>query len=112
MGKENNPRRSNGYRRNMLRKRVAAMGLPCHICGQPIRYDLTTYVDPVDGKTKRHPLSFELDEIVPVSKGGNPLDINNVAPAHRICNERRGNKMLRKQPPPSTPERLPKSRDW
>ena len=44
-----NPRRSNGARRDALRKRVAAMGLPCHICGLPIDYSLTTYVDPTDG---------------------------------------------------------------
>ncbi|BDF40062.1 hypothetical protein CE91St33_01240 [Eggerthella lenta] len=106
-----NPRRSNGARRDALRKRVAAMGLPCHICGLPIDYSLTTYVDPTDGKTKRHPMSFELDELVPVSKGGNPLDISNVAPSHRICNQRRGNKTLRKHPEP-TADRLPKSREW
>ena len=29
---------------------------------------------------------------MPVSKGGSPIDRANVAPAHRICNERRGNK--------------------
>lgn len=106
-----NPRRANGARRDALRKRVAAMGLPCHICGLPIDYSLATYVDPTDGKTKRHPMSFELDELVPVSKGGNPLDISNVAPSHRICNQRRGNKTLRKPPEP-TADRLPKSREW
>ena len=39
-------------------------------------------------------MSFEVDEIVPVSKGGSPIDRSNVAPAHRICNERRGNKPI------------------
>lgn len=86
------PRRSNGTRRNKLRKRVAELGLPCHLCGRPIDYTLTTWVDPKDGKTKRHPLSFELDELKPVSLGGDPYDFENVAPAHRICNQRRGNK--------------------
>lgn len=106
-----NPRRANGARRDALRKRVAAMGLPCHLCGLPIDYSLTTYTDPTDGKTKRHPMSFELDELLPVSKGGSPFDMSNVAPAHRICNQKRGNKTLRKAPKP-TPERLPKSREW
>lgn len=32
-------------------------------------------------------MSYELDEIIPVSRGGDPLDINNVAPAHRCCNQ-------------------------
>lgn len=85
-----NPRYSNGHRRRELRKRVRAMGLPCAICGRPIDYTLTTYVDPRDGRRKPHPMSYELDEIVPVSKGGSPLDPRNVQPTHRICNQRKG----------------------
>ena len=77
-----NPRRSNGSRRNALRKRVRAMGLPCALCGRPIDYSLPA----------GHPMSYELDEIVPVSKGGSPYDIENVQPAHRICNQRKSNK--------------------
>ena len=88
------------------------MGLPCHLCHLPIDYSLTTYVDPTDGKVKRHPMSFELDELVPVSRGGSPFDIDNVAPAHRICNQRRGNKALRRKPPAPSENRLPKSREW
>lgn len=38
-------------------------------------------------------MSFEVDEIVPVSRGGSPIDRANVQPAHRICNQRRGNRM-------------------
>lgn len=106
-----NPRRSNGARRTALRNRVKAMGLPCHLCGQPIDYSLTTYIDPKDGRRKRHPLSFELDELVPVSKGGSPFDPDNVEPAHRICNQRRGNRMLQR-PSATSAERLPKSREW
>ena len=87
------PRRSNGTRRNKLRKRVAELGLPCHLCGRPIDYTLTTWTDPKDGRVKRHPMSFELDEIVPVSKGGDPYDFDNVAPAHRICNQMKGNRL-------------------
>ena len=107
-----NPRRVQGYKRDQLRKRVASLGLPCHICGRPIDYSLTTYIDPKDGKRKRHPLSYELDEIVPISKGGSHVDPENVAPAHRICNQRRGNKTLPQKPPESVADPLPKSRDW
>ena len=48
-------------------------------------------------------MSYELDEIVPVSRyreGGYAtpqqaaLDPMNVAPAHRICNQRRGNRLM------------------
>ena len=38
-------------------------------------------------------MSFEVDEIIPVSLGGDELDFDNVQPAHRICNERKGNKI-------------------
>lgn len=37
-----------------------------------------------------HPMSFEVDEVIPVSKGGDPLDFENTQPAHRICNQRKG----------------------
>lgn len=90
-----NPRRSNGHRRDELRRWLASQQLPCALCGKPIDYSLTTWVDPRDGRVKRHPMSFEVDEIVPVSKGGDPLDRGNVQPAHRICNQTRGNKTLR-----------------
>ncbi len=83
MGKHN-VRRSNGYRRSELRARVASLGLPCALCGEPIDYSLP----PLD------PRSFELDEIVPVSLGGDPLDPSNVQPAHRFCNARRGNRTM------------------
>lgn len=79
-----NPRRSNGHRRDQLRKRVAAEGGPCHLCGKPIDYSLPA----------GHPMAYELDELVPVSKGGDALSRDNVAPAHRICNQRRGNRDL------------------
>ena len=36
-------------------------------------------------------MSFVVDEIVPVSLGGDPLDFDNTRPAHYICNARRGN---------------------
>lgn len=79
---KSNPRRANGARRTALRKRVAALGLPCAICHKPIDYSLPA----------GHPMSYELDEIVPVSRyreGGYAsaqqaaLDLGNVQPAHR-----------------------------
>ena len=33
------------------------------------------------------------EEIVPVSRGGSPIDPGNVQPAHRIRNRRKGNRM-------------------
>lgn len=96
-----NPRRSNGHRRNELRRWLKSQGLPCHICGMAIDYSLPA----------GDPMSFEVDEIVPVSKGGSPFDRSNVAPAHRICNQRRGNRPLSAS---KTPSMLPNStsQEW
>lgn len=79
-----NPRYANGARRRALAARVKAMGMPCWICGLPI--------DPM--RKAGDPLSFELDELVPVSKGGSPTDPANVAGAHRCCNQWRGDKSM------------------
>lgn len=54
------------------------------MCGLPIRYDAPA----------GDPLSFELDELVPVSRGGLPTDPSNVAPAHRCCNQWRSNRSV------------------
>jgi len=89
-----NPRYSNGALRRKNRARFKAMGLPCHICGRPIRYD-----EPSDYK---HPLSFVIDEIKPISRWrefgyDSPRaaaeDWNNLAPAHYACNAAKGNKI-------------------
>ncbi|WP_192897506.1 HNH endonuclease [Eggerthella lenta] len=78
------------------------MGLPCGICGKPIDYSLPS----------GRPMSYELDEIVPVSKGGDPLDPGNVQPAHRICNQRKGDgsRTIRSKASFSLP--CPTSRKW
>ena len=78
-----NPRTANGTARRSVRAWLRAQGRPCAICGQPIDYSLPP----------GHPLSFEVDEIIPVSLGGSPVDRANVQPAHRICNQRKGNRI-------------------
>lgn len=77
--------------RNAIRARLAAMGAPCAICGRPIDYGLAWWTDPVDGKRKRHPLSFEWDHIEPRSRGGADT-MDNAQPVHRICNQKAGDK--------------------
>lgn len=76
-----NPRRVSG--RDALRRRVRSLGMPCRVCGLPIDYSLP----PGD------PLCYELDEIVPVAKGGSPNDMANAAPAHRCCNAWKSDRM-------------------
>ena len=70
-----NPRMKSG--RPALCRRVKALGEPCWLCGLP--------TDPA--RKAGDPLSFELDELVPVSKGGDPVDWYNVKGAHRCCNQ-------------------------
>lgn len=90
----NNPRWQNGSLRKKHRARMRAMGLPCAICGQPIHYD-----EPSDWK---HPLSFVIDEKLPVSRWQEfgydspeqaAQDWNNLQPAHYICNALKSNKV-------------------
>ena len=92
----NNPRYKNGNKRRKMRARFKAMGLPCAICGRPIHYD-----EPSDSK---HPLSFVIDEIYPVSRYREfgfltpthaATDPDNVQPVHWVCNARKGAKTMR-----------------
>ena len=79
-----NPRVSNGHRRRELRRWWMRQGLPCQICGRAIDYSLPS----------GHPWSFEVDEKVPVSRGGDPLSKANTGPAHRECNRWKGSMTL------------------
>lgn len=100
--KKPNPRRFNGTRRTAIRNRWRAIGDPCALCGHPIDYSLPP----------GHPMSFEVDEIVPVSKGGDPLDFANTQPAHRICNQRKGDGSKKRKQSGPPPGSLPTSRAW
>lgn len=95
-----NPRYSNGHRRRSIRNWLMATQDVCALCGKPIDKSLKS----------PHPMSFEVDEIVPVSLGGDPLDRRNVQAAHRICNQRKSNKVSGPKARYANP--LPKSRDW
>ena len=91
-----NPRYQNGALRRKYRARLRAMGCECGICkGKlgPIHYD-----EPSDYK---HPLSFVIDEIHPVSRYrefgyDSPReaaeDWANLQAAHYLCNARKSNK--------------------
>lgn len=120
-----NPRRRGGAERDRLRVRIAAENRPCWICKVMGRSGRINY-----SLRFPHPYSFVLDELVPVSKywmGGYAtpeaaaLDYNNLAAAHKCCNEWRSNKTveevmaiargeMRKAKKPSGPHST--SRDW
>ena len=88
MGKPN-PRHANGNARRKLVRRVKAEQRGCWICRAFGRPDAIDYELP-----PLHPMAFELDELVPVSKGGSPIDYANVDAAHRSCNGWRGNRSV------------------
>lgn len=96
-----NPRQANGHRRRMLRARILATETQCAICGGDVDKTLH-YLDP---------MAPEVDEILPVSFGGDPLARANTRLAHRcLCNQRRGNgtREARTQPIGN----VPTSRVW
>lgn len=66
-------------KRAQLMRRTRTESLPCHICGGQI--DLT--LDP------KHSMSFTADHMIPLAAGGH-LVRNELRPAHRACNARRG----------------------
>ena len=93
-----NPRCANGSERRGNRRRLRLEARPCWICEAFGRNPVIDYDLP-----SGHPLSFEVDELVPVSKfalGGyrSPeacaSDYSNLAAAHRCCNQWRGNKTV------------------
>ena len=96
-----NPRYRNPKKRRAMRIRIMRRGDPCALCGKPIDYTLP----------RGHPMAYELDEIVPISRGGSPIDPDNLQATHAICNRRKGNKLPSEQL--RTIERpMPTSRDW
>ena len=88
-----NPRYANGNARRKIRARHRAIGAPCALCGHAIDYSLGMVTGP-DGKKRPHPMSFVVDEKIPVSKGGSPIDFDNTQPAHWICNAKKGNRII------------------
>lgn len=60
------------------RARIAATKAACHICGQAVDYTLP-HTDP---------MSFVVDHIIPLAKGGADT-MKNKAAAHRECNSKK-----------------------
>ena len=112
----NNPRYANGNLRRKNRARLKAMGCECGIChGRlgPIHYD-----EPSDSK---RPLSFVVDEIIPVSRWREfgydssraaAEDWNNLQAAHYICNQRKSNRLPGERPAFPKPARNQSDGNW
>lgn len=78
----------------------------CGICGQPVDKTLK-YPDP---------MSPTVDHIIPVSKRGDPIALENLQLAHRYCNRMKSDKMPENQPPKDKSDddklSLPQSANW
>ena len=88
MSGKRNPRVANGAAHRKLRARLRSEGRGCWICrafGRPDRIDYS--LPPGD------PMAFEVDDLVPISKGGT-FSYANADAAHRRCNQWRGNKSV------------------
>lgn len=84
-----NPRYADYQGRVNTRRWLRSQGRPCWICVAFGKSGTIDYSLPA-----RHPLSFECDELVPVSVGGSPYARSNVDAAHRCCNQWRSNKSV------------------
>lgn len=68
--------------RDRHRRTIARDEPPCHICGSEINYR-ANHLDP---------LSFTIDHIVPLNRGG-PDTLDNLGAAHRACNRGKSDKV-------------------
>lgn len=71
---------------NKAKKIIFAQQSVCSICGRPC--------DTSGKLVFPHPLSPTIDHIIPVSKGGDPVNIENMALAHLMCNRAKASKMV------------------
>lgn len=97
-----NPRRANGHRRDQVRAQVLREEDDCWLCGLPVDKTLGPYL----------PGSPEVDEIIPVELGGDPLDRGNCRLAHRKCNHKRGQELKAALRKSRKPKPFVTSRTW
>ncbi len=90
-----NPRHANGHRRRQAVARIRARDTHCALCGQPIDPSLPYVMPGQHGRNCSnpqcqgclpHPMRGEVDENIPVSRGGSPTDLDNLTLLHRTCN--------------------------
>lgn len=77
---------------------------PCHLCGEDIDYTLRS----------PHLMSFEVDHIIPLDRGGSD-DLDNKAASHRDCNRKKSNQLaeeMAQQAAQSGPRTFVTSRTW
>lgn len=96
------PRKQYPKLRKDLTKRVFATQDNCGICGHEVDKTLPAFT----------PMSPEIDEIIPVALGGSPYDFDNLQLAHRVCNQKKGKKLMDEGGIDSTINPIPTSKAW
>ena len=85
------------------KKIVLATQSVCGLCGKPVDKSIK-YPDP---------MSPTVDHIIPVSRNGDPISLDNLQLAHRYCNRQKGDRLPEKEPRRVDPNRdLPQSANW
>lgn len=88
------------------KKIILATQSVCGICGKPVDKTLK-YPDP---------MSPTVDHIIPVSKRGDPIALENLQLAHRVCNRLKSDKMPgqdKAQTSPAEDKKIfPQSANW
>ncbi len=77
--------RGSWRKRARIKKRLMAVERVCWLCLQPLDFSIS---DP------RDPQYVVIDEELPVSKGGSPLDFGNCHLTHALCNGKKGSRIL------------------
>ena len=75
----------NSANRDRMRRQIARSQPACHLCGEPIDYQLH-HLDP---------RSFVIDHVIPLIKGGADA-LSNVKAAHRLreCNSKKRSRII------------------
>lgn len=76
--------RNNGFERYSERELISIYGTDCHICGLSIDFNA-----PRRQGIPGWEFGFQIDHILPIALGGADL-LENVRPAHGVCNIRKG----------------------
>lgn len=84
------------------RKIILATQSVCAICGKPVDKSIK-YPDP---------MSPTVDHIIPVSKNGDPVSLDNLQLTHRYCNRMKSDKILSKARVEDPNRNLPLTENW
>ncbi|MBR4406045.1 MAG: HNH endonuclease [Bacteroidaceae bacterium] len=87
---------------NANKKIILATQTVCAICGKPVDKSIK-YPDP---------MSPTVDHIIPVSKNGDPVSLDNLQLAHRYCNRMKSDKLPSPTRQVEENRKLPLTENW